>query len=108
MKQVKQYLNNCYQRIHIFATLCTLLKITPHTSGVISMFRECATVMILRQCVDFVRNLQTRLIPAKTGIRLKKLRTYQPKRGKMVISTGRELTLSNRNSVSIVWYFLQI
>ena len=55
-----------------------------------------------------MRNLQTRLIPAKTGIRLKKLRTNQPKHGRMVISTGRVLTLSNRNSVSIVWNFLQI
>ena len=55
-----------------------------------------------------MRNPQTRLIPTKTGIRLKKMRTYQPKRGKMVISIGRVLTLSNRNSVSIVWYFLQI
>ena len=108
MKQVKQYLNNCCQRIHIFATLCALLMITPRTSGVIFTFLECAMVMILRYGVDFVRNLQTRLIPAKTGFRLKKLRTYQPKCGKMVISTGRELTLSNRNSVSIVWNFLQI
>ena len=37
-----------------------------------------------------------------------KMRTYQPKRGKMVISIGSVLTLSVRNSVSIVWYFLQI
>ena len=55
-----------------------------------------------------MRNLQTHLIPAKTGIRLKKMHTYQPKRGKMVISIGRVLTLSNRNSVSIVCYFIQI
>ena len=58
--------------------------------------------------VDFVKNLQTHLIPAKTGIRLKKLRTYQPKHEKMVISIDRVLTLNNRNSVSVVWNFLQI
>ena len=55
-----------------------------------------------------MRNPQTRLIPTKTGIRLKKMLTYQPKCGKMVISIGRVLTLSNHKSVSIVWYFLQI